>query len=111
MLGKDTAFSLKQGNLYRDFIAFSMLSPCFGTSSWQYFRRMVLHRKGLSAKRLPMDKRAEWLVANTAVQLLGRVTGAAPTISPMNDVIKLLARCLPHHKYKVIVVANYSPLQ
>ena len=22
MLGKDTAFSLKQGNLYRDFIAF-----------------------------------------------------------------------------------------
>ena len=55
MLGKDTAFSLKQGNLYRDFIAFSMLSPCFGTSSWQYFRRMVLHRKGLPAKSLPTD--------------------------------------------------------
>ena len=64
MLGKDTAFSLKQGNLYRDFIAFSMLSPCFGTSSWQYFRRMVLHRKGLPAKSLPTSKRAEWLAAN-----------------------------------------------
>ena len=45
MLGKDTAFSLKQGNLYRDFIAFSMLSPCFGTSSWQYIGRIVLNRK------------------------------------------------------------------
>ena len=56
MLGKDTAFSLKQGNLYRDFIAFSMLSPCFGTSSWQYFRRMVLHRKGLPEEALPTDK-------------------------------------------------------
>ena len=55
MLGKDTAFSLKQGNLYRDFIAFSMQSPCFGTSSWQYFRRMVLHRKGLLARCSPMD--------------------------------------------------------
>ena len=64
MLGKDTAFSLKQGNLYRDFIAFSMLSPCFGTSSWQYFRRMVLHRKGLLANSSPINKRAEWLVAN-----------------------------------------------
>ena len=63
MPDKDTAFSLKQGNLYRDFIAFSMLSPCFGTSSWQYFRRMVLHRKGLPAKSLPINKRAEWLVA------------------------------------------------
>ena len=56
MLGKDTAFSLKQGNLYRDFIAFSMLSPCFGTSSWQYFRHMVLHRKGLPEEALPTDK-------------------------------------------------------
>lgn len=64
MLGKDTAFSLKQGNLYRDFIAFSMLSPCFGTSSWQYIGRMVLHRKGLPAKSLPINKRAEWLAAN-----------------------------------------------
>lgn len=64
MLGKDTAFSLKQGNLYRDFIAFSMLSPCFGTSSWQYFRRMVLNRKGLPANCSSMDKRAEWLSAN-----------------------------------------------
>ena len=64
MLGKDTAFSLKQGNLYRDFIAFSMQSPCFGTSSWQYFRRMVLHRKGLPAKSLPINKRAGWLAAN-----------------------------------------------
>ena len=45
MLGKDTAFSLKQGNLYRDFIAFSMQSPCFGTSSWQYIGRIVLNRK------------------------------------------------------------------
>ena len=45
MPDKDTAFSLKQGNLYRDFIAFSMLSPCFGTSSWQYIGRMVLNRK------------------------------------------------------------------
>ena len=55
MLGKDTAFSLKQGNLYRDFIAFSMQSPCFGTSSWQYFRRMVLNRKGLPARCSPTD--------------------------------------------------------
>ena len=59
MPDKDTAFSLKQGNLYRDFIAFSMQSPCFGTSSWQYFRRMVLHRKGLPTKSLPTSKRAE----------------------------------------------------
>lgn len=58
MPDKDTAFSLKQGNLYRDFIAFSMQSPCFGTSSWQYFRRMVLHRKGLPAEALPTDKNA-----------------------------------------------------
>lgn len=64
MLGKDTVFSLKQGNLYRDFIAFSMQSPCFGTSSWQYIGRMVLHRKGLPAKSLTTDKRAEWLAAN-----------------------------------------------
>ena len=56
MPDKDTAFSLKQGNLYRDFIAFSTLSPCFGTSSWQYFRRMVLHRKGLPEEPLPTDK-------------------------------------------------------
>ena len=66
MPDKDTAFSLKQGNLYRDFIAFSMQSPCFGTSSWQYFRRMVLHRKGLPAKSLPINKRAGWLVANSS---------------------------------------------
>ena len=59
MPDKDTAFSLKQGNLYRDFIAFSTLSPCFGTSSWQYFRRMVLHRKGLPANSSPITKRAE----------------------------------------------------
>lgn len=59
MPDKDTAFSLKQGNLYRDFIAFSTLSPCFGTSSWQYFRRMVLHRKGLPAKSSPTDKHTE----------------------------------------------------
>ena len=59
MPDKDTAFSLKQGNLYRDFIAFSMLSPCFGTSSWHYIGRMVLHRKGLMAKSLPINKRAE----------------------------------------------------
>lgn len=45
MPDKDTAFSLKQGNLYRDFIAFSTLSPCFGTSSWQYIGRIVLNRK------------------------------------------------------------------
>ena len=64
MPDKDTAFSLKQGNLYRDFIAFSMLSPCFGTSSWQYIGRMVLHRNGLPAKSLPINKRAEWLAAN-----------------------------------------------
>ena len=56
MPDKDTAFSLKQGNLYRDFIAFSTLSPCFGTSSWQYFRRMVLHRKGLPARGSPLHK-------------------------------------------------------
>ena len=59
MPDKDTAFSLKQGNLYRDFIAFSMQSPCFGTSSWQYFRRMVLHRKGVPANSSPINKRAE----------------------------------------------------
>ena len=64
MLGKDTAFSLKQGNLYRDFIAFYMQSTCFGTSSWQYIGRMVLHRNGLPAKSLPINKRAEWLAAN-----------------------------------------------
>ncbi len=64
MPDKDTAFSLKQGNLYRDFIAFSMQSPCFGTSSWQYIGRMVLHRNGLPAKSLPINKRAEWLAAN-----------------------------------------------
>ena len=59
MLGKDTVFSLKQGNLYRDFIAFSMQSPCFGTSSWQYIGRIMLNRKGLQAKSLPINKRAE----------------------------------------------------
>ena len=64
MLGKDTAFSLKQGNLYRDFIAFSMQSTCFGTSSWQYIGRMVLHRKGLPTKSSPINKRAEGLPAN-----------------------------------------------
>lgn len=64
MLGKDTVFSLKQGNLYRDFIAFSMQSPCFGTSSWQYIGRIMLNRKGLQAKSLPINKRAEWLAAN-----------------------------------------------
>ena len=64
MPDKDTAFSLKQGNLYRDFIAFSTLSPCFGTSSWQYIGRIMLNRKGLPAKSLPINKRAEWLAAN-----------------------------------------------
>ena len=58
MPDKDTAFSLKQGNLYRDFIAFSMLSPCFGTSSWQYIGRIVLNRKWLPAEALPTDKNA-----------------------------------------------------
>ena len=55
MLGKDTVFSLKQGNLYRDFIAFSMQSLCFGTSSWQYIGRIMLNRKGLLARCSPTD--------------------------------------------------------
>ena len=63
MLGKDTAFSLKQGNLYRDFIAFSMQSSCFDTSSWQYFRRTVLNRKGLPARCSPTDKHTKCMPA------------------------------------------------
>ena len=63
MPDKDTAFSLKQGNLYRDFIAFSMQSSCFDTSSWQYFRRTVLNRKGLPARCSPTDKHTKCMPA------------------------------------------------